>query len=100
MHYGLVLAGLGTALLGPILPVLAHQWGMLDSQSGLLMMAKFCGAFLGGVAVSGRLRRSLLVGLMAGAAGVGGFAVAASIGVGCGCLLGCGVWLRQITTSV
>src|SRR5260370_25508384 len=73
MHYGLVLAGLGTALLGPILPLLARQWGMLDSQSGLLMMAKFCGAFLGGVTVSGRLRRSLLVGWMAGAGGVGGF---------------------------
>ena len=79
MHYGLVLAGLGTALLGPILPLLARQWGMLDSQSGLLMMAKFCGAFLGGVAVSGRLRRSLLVGLMAGAVGFGGFAVAPSM---------------------
>jgi len=44
MHYGLVLAGLGTALPGPILPLLAHLWTMQDSQSGLLMMAKFCGA--------------------------------------------------------
>ena len=52
MHFGLMLAGLGTALLGPILPVLARQWEMQDSQSGLLMMAKFCGAFLGGVTVS------------------------------------------------
>jgi fucose permease len=100
MHYGLVLAGLGTALLGPILPVLARQWGMLDSQSGLLMMAKFCGAFLGGVAVSGRLRRSLLVGLTAGAVGFGGFAVAPSMGVGCGSLFVGGFGLGQIITSV
>jgi FHS family glucose/mannose:H+ symporter-like MFS transporter len=44
MHYGLVLAELGAALLGPILRLLAHQWAMQDSQSELLMMAKFCGA--------------------------------------------------------
>ena len=100
MHCGLVLAGLGTALLGPILPVLARQWGMLDSQSGLLMMAKFCGAFLGGVTVSGKLRRSLLAGMMAGTAGFGGFAVAPSMGVGCVCLFVGGFGLGQIITSV
>jgi MFS transporter, FHS family, glucose/mannose:H+ symporter len=100
MHFGLVLAGLGTALLGPILPVLARQWGMLDSQSGLLMMAKFCGAFLGGVTVSGRLRRSLLVGLAAGALGFGSFAIAPSMRVGCVCLFVGGYGLGQIITSV
>jgi MFS transporter, FHS family, glucose/mannose:H+ symporter len=100
MHFGLVLAGLGTALLGPILPLLARQWGMLDSQSGLLMMAKFCGAFLGGVTVSGRLRRSLLRGLVAGALGFGGFAVAPSMAVGCVGLFVGGYGLGQIITSV
>jgi MFS transporter, FHS family, glucose/mannose:H+ symporter len=100
MHFGLVLAGLGTALLGPILPLLARQWGMLDSQSGLLMMAKFCGAFLGGVTVSRKLRRSLLVGLAAGAVGFGGFAVAPSMAVGCACLFVGGYGLGQIITSV
>jgi FHS family glucose/mannose:H+ symporter-like MFS transporter len=73
MHFGLLLAGLGTALLGPILPLLAGQWHMLDSQSGLLMTAKFCGAFLGGVSVSRRQRRSRVVGLLARAGGLGGF---------------------------
>ena len=100
MHFGLVLAGLGTALLGPILPLLAKQWGMLDSQSGLLMMAKFCGAFLGGVTVSGKLRRSLLLGLLAGAVGFGGFAVAPSMSAGCVCLFVGGFGLGQIITSV
>jgi fucose permease len=100
MHYGLVLAGLGTALLGPILPLLARQWGMLDSQSGLLMMAKFCGAFLGGVTVSGKLRWSLLVGMMAGTLGFGGFAVAPSMSVGCVGLFVGGYGLGQIITSV
>jgi fucose permease len=100
MHFGLLLAGLGTALLGPILPVLARQWGMLDSQSGLLMMAKFCGAFLGGVTVSRRLRRSLLLGLAAGAVGFGGFALAPRMSVGCVGLFVGGYGVGQIITSV
>jgi fucose permease len=100
MHLGLVLAGLGTALLGPILPVVAKQWAMLDSQSGLLMMAKFCGAFLGGVMVSGKLRWSLLVGMMAGAVGFGGFAIAPTMSVGCIGLFVGGFGLGQIITSV
>src|SRR5271156_3550913 len=100
MHYGLMLAGLGTALLGPILPLLAKQWSMSDSQSGLLMTAKFCGAFLGGVTVSRRLRQSLLVGLITGAIGFGGFAAAQSMGVGCVGLFVGGFGLGQIITSV
>ena len=76
MHAALALAGLGTALLGPILPLLASQWHMLDSDSGLLMAAKFCGAFLGGVTVSKKLEQTLLVGFLAAALGFGGFAVA------------------------
>lgn len=95
-----MLAGLGTALLGPILPLLAKQWVLVDSQSGLLMMAKFCGAFLGGVTVSRRLRQSLLVGLLAGALGFGGFAAAPSMAVGCFALFVGGFGLGQIITSV
>ncbi len=100
MHFGLVLAGLGTALLGPILPVLAQQWQMLDSQSGLLMMAKFCGAFLGGVTVSSKLRWSLLIGMATGAAGFGAFAVAPSMSLGCVGLFVSGFGVGQIITSV
>jgi MFS transporter, FHS family, glucose/mannose:H+ symporter len=100
MHFGLMLAGLGTALLGPILPLLAKQWQMVDSQSGLLMTAKFCGAFLGGVTVSRRLRRSLLVGLLAGAVGFGGFALSPSMALGCVGLFVGGFGLGQIITSV
>src|ERR1700735_3821291 len=100
MHYGLMLAGLGAPLRGPILPLLARQWGMVDAQSGLLMTAKFCGAFLGGVTVSKKLRRSLLVGLIAGAVGFGAFAVAPSMVVGSVGLFVGGFGLGQIITSV
>ncbi|WP_254064005.1 sugar MFS transporter [Granulicella sp. S190] len=100
MHFGLMLAGLGTALLGPILPLLARQWQMVDSQSGLLMMAKFCGAFLGGITVSQKLNRSLLIGLLSGLVGFGGFALSPSMGIGCVGLFIGGFGLGQIITSV
>ncbi|MDE3104571.1 MAG: MFS transporter [Acidobacteriota bacterium] len=99
MHYALLLAGLGTALLGPILPVLAHDWQLKDAQSGLLMMAKFCGAFLGGVTVQRRLRRSLCLGLGAAAVGFGGFAMAPGLAAGCATLLVGGYGLGQIIAS-
>ena len=70
MHAAFVLAGLGTMLLGPILPLLSRQWQMRDAQSGLLLLAQFCGATVGGATVSSRLRRDLLVGFLAAAAGV------------------------------
>ena len=100
MHYGLMLAGLGTALLGPILPLLAREWELRDADSGLLMMAKFCGAFLGGVSVSRHLRQSLLIGLVACACGFGGFALAPGMAVGCVGLFVGGFGLGQILTSV
>jgi fucose permease len=100
MHYGLALAGLGTALLGPILPLVAHNWHLLDAQSGLLMTAKFCGAFLGGFTVSKNLHRSLLVGMFAGAVGFGLFAISPGIQSGCiGLFIG-GYGIGQLITAI
>lgn len=99
MHFGFVLTGLGTALLGPILPLLTRQWHLLDAQSGLLLLAQFCGSFTGGVSVSRHLRRSLLTGLSAAAAGFGIFAVASGLATAClGLFLG-GFGLGQIIAS-
>ena len=100
MHYGLGLAGLGTALLGPILPLLARQWQLQDSQSGLLMTAKFCGAFLGGVTVKKDLRSSMIVGMLAGGIGFGVFAVAPGMALGCAGLFVGGFGLGQLITSI
>lgn len=99
MVYGLGLAGLGTALLGPILPLLARQWQMQDAQSGLLMTAKFCGAFLGGVTVQRNLRRSLVMGMAAGVVGFGGFAYAPGMGWGLVALFVGGYGLGQLITA-
>lgn len=99
LHAGLLLAGLGTALLGPILPLLAHQWGLVDAQSGTLMAAKFCGAFVGGVTVTRRLRVSLLAGFFAAAAGFGWFAVAPGMVSGCAGLALGGFGIGRIITG-
>ena len=79
LHFFMVLAGLATALLGPILPLLSQHWHLEDQQSGLLLLAQFCGAFSGGMTVSRHLRRSLVLGLAAAALGFAGFAIAPSL---------------------
>lgn len=99
MHFALLLAGLGTALLGPILPVLATEWHMKDSQSGVLMLTKFCGAFLGGVSVSRNLVRSLLVGLASSLVGFGYFALAPDMVFGAAALFVAGFGIGQIITA-
>ena len=71
---GFILAGLGTVLLGPILPILLHQWQLTDAQGGVLISAKFLGAFLGGVTVLPRLRFAILTGCVLCCCGFGAFA--------------------------
>jgi FHS family glucose/mannose:H+ symporter-like MFS transporter len=83
MHVAFILCGLGTMMLGPLLPLLASQWHLKDSQSGLLLMAQFCGATLGGGTTSQRLRWSLKVGLVCATAGYLGFALAPGLLAAC-----------------
>jgi FHS family glucose/mannose:H+ symporter-like MFS transporter len=85
---GFLLAGLGTVLLGPILPSLAHTWRLTDAQSGLLLAAKFVGAFLGGVTVPRRLRLGILGGMLFSCAGFGAFALSTELAAGAGLLTG------------
>lgn len=47
LYLGFVLTGTVTVLLGPILPVLAAQWGLADSQAGALFTAQFLGQTVG-----------------------------------------------------
>lgn len=100
MHLSFILAGLGTALLGPILPLLAQQWRLPDARSGLLLTAQFCGAFTGGVSVSRRLTRSHAFGLIAGGLGFLGFALAPGLPLACVCLFVGGFGVGQIITAV
>ncbi|HZY61035.1 MAG TPA: MFS transporter [Edaphobacter sp.] len=99
LHFGFILTGLGTAILGPILPLLSHQWHLQDAQSGTLLLAQFCGSFLGGLSVSRHLRRSLLVGLIAATIGFGAFALAPELWSACVGLFIGGFGLGQTITA-
>ena len=79
---GMLLTGLGTAFLGPILPVLAAQWHINDQQSGLLIAAKFVGAFLGGMSVHRLLRYGVLGGYLLAFAGFVAFALSRGMVLG------------------
>ena len=83
MHAAQVLAGLGTMLLGPILPLLATRWQLPDSQLGLLLLAQFCGATLGGSTTSHRLRGGLMTGLLAAGLGFASFALSSGLVAAC-----------------
>ncbi len=83
MHAVFILAGLGTMLLGPILPLLSRQWQLTDSQAGLLILSQFIGATLGGVTVSQRLAKDLRLGLSLAAIGFFFFASAPSLTTAC-----------------
>jgi fucose permease len=94
-----LLAGLGTVLLGPLLPSVAHAWQLTDAQSGLLLLVKFVGAFLGGVTVPRRLGIGIFAGSMLAFAGFGAFALSQSLLPGCVALFVGGVGLGQIIAS-
>ncbi len=100
MHFAFVLTGLGTAMLGPLLPLLTKQWHLLDEQSGLLLLSQFCGSFLGGATMSWRLKRGLLLGIAASTLGLFFFAVAPGLAVACPALFLTGFGLGHSITAV
>ncbi len=79
---GFLITGIGTAFLGPVLPLLAHNWHITDEQSGLLIAAKFVGAFLGGLSVHRLLRFGIFGGLLLGCAGFVAFALSGGVVLG------------------
>jgi fucose permease len=100
MHAGFLLAGLATMLLGPILPLLSHNWHLADSQAGLLLLAQFTGATLGGATVSQRLPQAFLLGLLSGCCGFLAFALAPSLVPACLALLLAGFGVGRIIASL
>ncbi len=96
---GFLLAGLGTVLLGPILPALAHNWHIDDAHSGLLLAAKFAGSFLGGISVPRRLRLGIASGMVSCCIGFTAFALSPGLLTGCLALFIGGFGLGQIIAS-
>ena len=99
LHFCLLLSGFATALLGPVLPLLSLRWHMSDQQSGLLLLAQFCGATTGGLTVSKHLRRSLTLGLAAAAIGFLGFAAAPGLPFACIALFVAGWGVGQLISA-
>ncbi len=100
MHFSFILTGLGTAMLGPLLPLLTKQWRLSDEQSGLLLLAQFCGSFLGGATMSWRLKRGLLLGVVASTLGLTAFARSPGLIVACPALFVTGFGLGHSITAV
>jgi len=96
---GFLLAGLGTVLLGPVLPALAQAWRLTDANSGMLLAAKFTGSFLGGVSVPRRLRLGVLGGMAFAALGFAAFGLSDGLLTGCIALFIGGFGLGQIIAS-
>lgn len=100
MLFAFILTGLGTAMLGPLLPILTKQWHLLDEQSGLLLFSQFCGSFLGGATMSWRLKRGLLLGIAASTAGLLVFAFSPGLQLACPALFVTGFGLGHSITAV
>lgn len=94
-----LLAGLGTVLLGPLLPSVSHAWHLTDAQSGVLLLTKFVGAFIGGITVPRRLGLGIFLGSMLAFVGFGCFALSHSLLAGSMSLFVSGVGLGQIIAS-
>ena len=68
-------AGLGCGLMGPLLPVLARQWGLGDNRSGLLLGLLLAGSCCGTLTLQRGLERAVRRGVVCAAAGMAGFAL-------------------------
>ncbi|MFI5069604.1 MAG: MFS transporter [Terriglobales bacterium] len=77
LYLGFALTGVGTTLLGCVLPTLSTNWHMNDSRSGLLFAAQFSGSAFGALLVGSNFFASMLRGyilLIASAVSIGFFA--------------------------
>jgi MFS transporter, FHS family, glucose/mannose:H+ symporter len=74
LHLGFALTGVGTVLLGCILPQLSAQWHLRDKDAGLLLLVQFAASASGALLVRRNLWRTLACGYgLFGAGGIGIF---------------------------
>jgi MFS transporter, FHS family, glucose/mannose:H+ symporter len=62
LHLGIALTGVGTTLLGSILPAFITTWHLKDDRAGLLFAAQFAGSSFGALLVSSNFFASILRG--------------------------------------
>jgi MFS transporter, FHS family, glucose/mannose:H+ symporter len=64
LYFGFILTGIGTNLLGCILPALSAAWGLSDSHSGFLFTAQFVGSSTGALMMQSNLYKSIVRGYL------------------------------------
>jgi MFS transporter, FHS family, glucose/mannose:H+ symporter len=62
LHLGFASTGVGTVLLGSILPRLAMQWHLRDKDAGLLLLVQFAGSASGALMVRTNLAKTMACG--------------------------------------
>src|SRR3984885_3936457 len=96
LHAGLVVTGVATTLIGPILPILIGRWTLSDQRAGLFFTAQFCGSMAGVAStrwlIARGYRQTFVCGFSLVAAGVAGL----NLGSNAACLgatfvFGCGL---------
>src|ERR1700689_3479302 len=73
LHLGFALTGVGTVLLGCILPRLSAPWHLRDKDAGLLLLVQFAASASGALLVRRNLWKTLACGY--GLFGAGGISI-------------------------
>ena len=74
LHLGVASTGVGTVLLGSILPQLSAQWHLRDKDAALLLLVQFTASASGALLVRRNLWKTLACGFgLFGAGGIGIF---------------------------
>jgi MFS transporter, FHS family, glucose/mannose:H+ symporter len=105
LHAGLVVAGVATTLIGPILPVLIGRWSLSDQRAGLFFTAQFCGSMAGVASTRWLIGRGYRLTFVCGfsliAAGVAGLNLDSSEAcLGATFVFGCGLGQALSTANL
>lgn len=113
LHAGIVVAGVATVLIGPILPILIGRWSLSDQRAGLFFTAQFCGSMTGVASIRWLIargyRQTFVCGFSLVAAGVAGLnlggyeaCLGATFVFGCGlgqALSTANLWVAEIAKA-
>jgi FHS family glucose/mannose:H+ symporter-like MFS transporter len=100
LHLGFALTGVGTVLLGCILPRLSAQWHLRDKDAGLLLLVQFAASASGALLVRHNFWKTLALGYgLMGAGGMGIFMLQQQSLAGFGAY-GLGLGLAMTSTNM
>jgi MFS transporter, FHS family, glucose/mannose:H+ symporter len=113
LHGGVVITGIVTTLVGPLLPILIGRWSLSDQRAGLFFTAQFFGSIAGVASIGPLIKRgyrySFVCGFALIAAGVAGLnlgnyvaTLAAATVFGCGLgqtVSSANLWVAEIAKA-